>query len=509
MGRAGRRDPRDAGRVVDLRPRVDPSGLVVPAPGRRQRHLQDLRRRREQAGGVQAAGRDRQRGRLSGARVPHADGHHRRHAGALPEGRRADRRRGLLDRRVPGLLPRADALPAQAEHHQRAGGHRRRAGVLEVRLVGERRQLTVRDGLGAGGDGAARLGDLAGEEGAPRLETQAARSVADARRRAVVLRLLELLQLPLRELRPYVGHVPLLRRLEVLQRAVVRPPLRVRRGGRRRGAGAEAPGRAAQDHEPAHQHDGRHQRGHGRPDRDLQGPLHAGALGRLQTRRRLLPEPPRHQALGGGADRSRLQRLAGLEHRRHDADEPGADQRRPGQLPHQDRSVLHLRDHPHVLVGVRLADHVRRAGGVRHQLPVTLLLDGRLAPALGLAVLSGGGRLPGEEGAPAPGRVLPRLFDAAADLPALHLFGPDPGDGQTAVGQGRRVPLGNDARGRRREGCSARTPPRRTTSRRRAPGGSRSPGTRGRRSSRGSIAGSFRSWRAGRSRSPSWSRSAW
>ena len=66
------------------------------------------------------------------------------------------------------------------------------------------------------------------------------------------------------------------------------------------------------------------------------------------------------------------------------------DKRRPGQLPHQDRSVLHLRDHPHVLVGVRLADDVRRAGGVRHQLPLTLLLDGRLAPALGLAVLSGG-----------------------------------------------------------------------------------------------------------------------
>ena len=225
MGRAGRRDPRDARRVVDLRPRVDPSGHVVPAPGRRQRHLQDLRRRREQAGGVQASGRDRQRGRHAGAWLPHADRHHRRDAGALPAGRRAGRRRGLLDRRVSGLLPRAHAVPAEAEHHQRAGGDRRRAGVLEVRLVGERRQLAVRDVPGAGGDGAARLGDLAGQEGAPRLEAQAARSAADAGRRAVVLRLLELLQLPLRELRPYVGHVPLLHRLEVLQGAVVRPPL--------------------------------------------------------------------------------------------------------------------------------------------------------------------------------------------------------------------------------------------------------------------------------------------
>ena len=69
-----------------------------------------------------------------------------------------------------------DAVSAQADHHQRAAGHRGRAGVLEVRLVGERRQLAVRDGPGAGGDGAHRLGDLAGQEGAPRLETQAARS---------------------------------------------------------------------------------------------------------------------------------------------------------------------------------------------------------------------------------------------------------------------------------------------------------------------------------------------
>ena len=179
----------------------------------------------------------------------------------------------------------------------------------------------------------------------------------------------------------------------------------------------------------------------------------------------------------------------------------------PDQLPHQDRSVLHLRDHPHVLVGVRLADHVRRAGGVRHQLPLTLLLDGRLALALGLAVLSGGGRLPGQEGAPAPGGVLPRLFDAAAHLPALHFFGADPGARQAALGQGGRVPLGRDARGRLCRRRAARTP--RRAASRRAPGGSRSPGTRGRRSSRGSIAASFRSWPAGRWPSPSWFRSAW
>ena len=102
-----------------------------------------------------------------GARLPHADRHHRPHAGALPEGRRAGRRRGLLDRRVSGLLPRAHAVPAEADPHQRAAGDRRRAGVLEVRLVGERRQLAVRDVPGAGGDGAHWLGNLAGQEGAP------------------------------------------------------------------------------------------------------------------------------------------------------------------------------------------------------------------------------------------------------------------------------------------------------------------------------------------------------
>ncbi len=45
MGRAGRRDSRNAGRVADLRPRRGDAGVVVPAAGRRQRHLQDLGRR--------------------------------------------------------------------------------------------------------------------------------------------------------------------------------------------------------------------------------------------------------------------------------------------------------------------------------------------------------------------------------------------------------------------------------------------------------------------------------
>ena len=93
-------------------------------------------------------------------------------------------------------------------------------------------------------------------------------------------------------------------------------------------ADAEDPGaapsrRAAQDHEPAHQHAGRDRRDPG-PPRALQGALHGRALGDVQARHRLLPQPARGQALGRGADRPRLQRDAGLEHRRHAAGEPGA-----------------------------------------------------------------------------------------------------------------------------------------------------------------------------------------
>ena len=314
-------------------------------PGRRQRHLQDLRRRGEQARGVQAAGRGRQRRRHAGARAPHAHGHHRRDAGPLPAGRRAGRRRRLLDRRVPGLLPRADAVPAQADHQQRAAG---------------RWSCSRGSGSSPGGRTTpARAFEMALALAALALVgwglwlTKQGRDDFKRRLRDRLLMvlgvlsfcaLLELRQLPLRELRPHVGHVPLLRRLEVLQRAVVRPPLRVRGRRRLRGAGAAPPGRAAQDHEPAHQHDGGDAGDPGAP-RALQGPLHARALGRLQARRRLLPQPPRRQALGGGADRPRLQRHAGLEHRRHDAGQPVADQRRPDQLPHPHRSVLHLRDH--------------------------------------------------------------------------------------------------------------------------------------------------------------------
>ena len=141
-----------------------------------------------------------------------------------------------------------------------------------------------------------------------------------------------------------------------------------------------------------------------RPPGGVQEPLHAGALAVVQEGRRPLPRQARRQALGGAADRPRLQRHAGLEHRGHDAGEHRAGQRRSGRLPHQDRSVLHRRHHADDAGG-------RSAGGrcasrwwcwrptSRH----ASTGRGRL-PALGLAVLLRRRHLPGEEGSAVPGR---------------------------------------------------------------------------------------------------------
>ena len=83
-----------------------PSGVGVPAAGRRQRHLQDLRRRRRQPVRLQAARRDRER-RQRRPRPAHAPRDHRADGGPLPPDRRAAGRQRVLDLRVPGLLPGA------------------------------------------------------------------------------------------------------------------------------------------------------------------------------------------------------------------------------------------------------------------------------------------------------------------------------------------------------------------------------------------------------------------
>ena len=109
--------------------------------------------------------------------------------------------------------------------------------------------------------------------------------------------------------------------------------------------------------------------------RGLQAELHPAALGGVQERRPLLPQPAERQALGRSADRPRLQRHPGLERGRH-----AAGQHRPGQrgtavcAGHAGPAVPagHHRRH---LVGVRLARAQRGPAGVRHQLPLALLLD--------------------------------------------------------------------------------------------------------------------------------------
>ena len=207
----------------------------------------------------------------------------------------------------------------------------------------------------------------------------------------------------------YVGH-------EVLQGAVLRSALRVRVGGRLRGAVAAAAGRAAQDHEPAHERPRRHHRDPGAP-RELQEPLHAGALGEVQEGHRVLPGAPGGEALGGGADRPRLQRDAGVEHPRDHARQHGAGQHQPDVGSDADRPAVHLRHGRHDLVGVRVADAVRGAGGLRHQLPVAFLLDRGRLPAVGLAVPHDGGGVPRQEGPLRAGRLPHGVLGAAPCVP--------------------------------------------------------------------------------------------
>ena len=251
--------------------------------------------------------------------------------------------------------------------------------------------------------------------------------------------------------------------------------------------GAAPPGRAAQDHEPAHEHDG-DDRGHPGPPRSLQGALHARSAGRTSSR--TSPSSATHhdaKRWEDAADRPRLQRHAGLEHRRHAAGQP---RRRPATAsstswPCSTRSTSSASS---LIIwwafGWRRP--VRRAAGVRHQLPLALLLDGRLVPALGLAVLPRGGDLPGEEGSPAARRASSATRRCCASSPCSSSWA------AIAGALGARRPAGASA-----IAAGAR------------PGGSRSPWDSWRRSSRASIAATSASSGARRWRSRSWSRSAW
>ncbi len=142
-------------------------------------------------------------------------------------------------------------------------------------------ERALRDAARAGRHGPHPVGHQPAREEHARRARQAAAAAADGGRDPVLRRLLELRLLPLPQLHPRLGHLSLLHRREVLPRAVVRPSLRLRLRRRLRGAGPAPPRRAAQDHEPAHQHDGPDDRGAG-PPRALQGSLHARALAGVQ-----------------------------------------------------------------------------------------------------------------------------------------------------------------------------------------------------------------------------------
>ena len=417
MGRAARDRLRHGGRLDHLRPPAADARLGVRPAGRRERHVQDLGLARRRARQLQGPRRGGQRRGHAGPRPAHAARDDRDDDGAVPARRRADRRRVLFDLRVRGVLRGAVTVPAAPQDHRRAGREGPRS--RPVGLVGLRLELARRDGDRARGARSPRLGPVAREEGHGQPLRQDARGLAHADRRAVVLRLLELLLVPLRQLLPRLGHVPLLHRGEVLQRDVVRPALRVRRRRRLRGSVAAPPRRAAQDHEPAHQHDDVDDR-HPRASRFVQVALHARALGVVQAGHRVFPLDPRRQALGGGAGGPRLQRDARVEHPRVEAREPRAGVGRPREeLPHPHRSRVHHRDVLDDVVGLRLAGPVRRARRLRDELPESLLLDGRGVPTLGLAVLLRGRRMPRAQGEDVRRRRLPRLRGAAARVPGV------------------------------------------------------------------------------------------
>ena len=284
---------------------------------------------------------------------------HRPDDGPLPAHRRAAGRQLLLDLRVPGLLPRArrrsrrscaivDAPPARVVE----------APWYEVRLVGQRRERALRDGAGARRRWRCWAGALAATRRGRRGTTaQAARRPAD--RASASLSFCAYWNfglVPLPQLHPlwdtfhyYVGskyfnELSYDRLYECVAVADAEEP------------GAAPPRRAAQDHEPAHQHDGGRRRTILAHPEDCKKHFTPERWEAFKKDVAYFRGKPRRQALGGGADRPRLQRHAGLEHRRARrwrTPAPASD----GQIDcaHPDRSAVHRRHDADDLVGVRLA----------------------------------------------------------------------------------------------------------------------------------------------------------
>jgi hypothetical protein len=172
---------------------------------------------------------------------------------------------------VRGLLPGAVAVSARHEGRGRAG----RGGATQETLdywdndASARWELILampRHLVPVVGTQAQRRGPNGGEEAR-------AQRAHRGDGRAGLSHLLQLRLLPLPQLHPRLGHLPLLHRVQVLQRDQLRAPVRVRGHRRQRRAEPAPPGRAAQDDQPAHQ-PGRNHGRHPGPSRALQVALH-------------------------------------------------------------------------------------------------------------------------------------------------------------------------------------------------------------------------------------------
>ena len=314
--------------------------------------------------------------------------------GPLRAHRRAAGRRLVFDLRVPGLLPRRRTRSRPScRSSTRPRPQVVQAPWYEFKWFANDESARFEMVLALRGAGAADLGDLAGQAGAASplragCATACWRSSASCRSSATSTSGCGTSANHVHQwdtFHYYVG-------LEVLQRAVLRPAVRVRRGRRLRGARPAPPRRAAQGDEPAHQHDGGDAADPG-ASRGLQEALHDASAGRSSRR------TSRH--FRGKHDVKRWEE-AQTDHGYNGTpvwNILGTTLANTGPAPDKqidcadlDRSAVHRRADADDLVGVRLADDVRRAGGVRHEFPVTLLLDGRRVPALGLAVLLRGRR---------------------------------------------------------------------------------------------------------------------
>ena len=272
--------PRHARRHAHLRPRRRAFGVVVPAAGRRQRHLQGLRRDRGHARPRSSCSPRSTawstsvtgcaRARCASSRPPSATSASASRSATTRTRSRSSRSTARRPTRFRPTCrwstrprPRWSRRPGTSS----SGSPTTRARASSWASRWSRCVLLI-------------WGIRLEREGRAQYLREAARRLAGVHRRGVVPLLLQLRDVALPEPRSPVGHVPLLRRVEVLQRAVVRPAVRVRRGRRLRGARAAPPRRAAQGDEPAHQHDGG-DAAHPRPPRGVQEPLHDAALGRL------------------------------------------------------------------------------------------------------------------------------------------------------------------------------------------------------------------------------------